>query len=93
MIESKKLQMAIAAVLLVFVLFLAKAVVTGCNHMTLCDAIYEYHMDCIRDGKEYQVEYDDKEDFFATLWRLWDWSDKRILPEEKYRIVKPYLGR
>lgn len=31
------------------------------------------------------------EDFDKTLFRLWDWGCTRIVPEDVYEVIKPYL--
>ena len=91
--ESIKLQMAFLAVFIVIGIFFAKTFVTGVNRWVIADAILAYQMECIYDGKEFCVTQDDQEDFNDTLWRLWDWSYNRILDEDKYRTIKPYIGR
>ena len=60
----------------------------------LNDAIYRHHVVCIMDGDYealYQVDYDDKEPYEATLFRLWDWGYSRILPKDKLEIIKPFI--
>lgn len=37
------------------------------------------------------VSYSDMESYDETDDRLWDWSYKRILPPEKFEIIKPYI--
>lgn len=91
--ESIKLQMAFLAVFIVIGIFWAKTFVTGINRWVIADAILAYQMERIYDGKEFCVTQDDQEDFNDTLWRLWDWSYNRILDEDKYRTIKPYIGR
>ena len=38
------------------------------------------------------VEYDDMEEYSVTMWRLWDWGYTRILPKEKFELVKKYIS-
>lgn len=26
-----------------------------------------------------------------TMWRLWDWGYKNILPKDDYELIKPYM--
>ena len=93
MVESKKTQ----AVILLFILFLltimAKAINAGVNHITITHAIYAYQMECIDDGEQYRVTGEGKEEFSKTMFRWWDWGHKRILSEEDYRIIRPYIGK
>ena len=57
-------------------------------------AIHEYKLMCIRnsdwDALHY-VEYEDEENYIKTFWRLWDWVYTRILPKDKFEIIKPYI--
>ena len=91
--EGKKAQMKYLAIILLIVLFFIKILVTGYHHWAIVDAIYVHNMECIEERREGRISYDAAEPFSDTLWRLWDWSGKRILDEETYRIVKPYIGK
>ena len=93
MVESKKLQIALLAVIVVIVLIYAKIVNSGLQHWKILDAILDYKLECIMEEKPCYVEYDDCETLGETFWRLWDWSEKRILDKDKYQLVKPYIGR
>ena len=93
MVESKKLQIALLAVIVVIALIYAKIVNSGLQHWKVLDAILDYKLECIMEDKPCFVEYDDREKLSDTFWRLWDWSEKRILPEDKYRTIKPYIGQ
>lgn len=93
MVESTKLQIALLAVIVVIPLIFAKIVNSGLQHMKILDAIIDYKLECIMEGKPCFVEYDDRETMGETFWRLWDWSEKRILDKNKYQLVKPYIGR
>ena len=93
MVESKRTFRTILSFWVVLALLIGKIVVTGVNHMSIVDAIYIYHMDCIENGGEYSVDYDDRERFSNTLFRWWDWSHKRIMTEDDYMLIKPYIGQ
>lgn len=92
MVESKKTQAAIAALLIIGVLFIARAITVGVYHIRMADAIYVYQLDCRRTDRDAEVWQEDKESYEDTYRRWWDWSDHRILPEDKYRLVRPYIG-
>ena len=92
MVESKKTQAAIAVLLIVCALFVLRAVVVGCYHLALCDAIYVYQLDCRATGRDADIRQEDKESYEDTYRRWWDWSDHNILPEDKYRRIRPYIG-
>lgn len=70
-----------------------KGCVTTAHHWRVNDAIYLYRMDCHANHVECEVSQDDMESFNETLWRLWDWSDKRILSREDYAKIENYIGQ
>lgn len=64
------------------------------QHMLITYAIGLYQLDKI-DKREYdyEVDFHDEEPYDKTLWRLWDWGYTRILPPEKFEIIKPYIAK
>ena len=93
MVESKKTQFIAAAVLILGLLIMAKAVSAGVNQMIVSDAIFAYQMDCIEEHRSFYVTYDNKESFTETMNRWWDWGYTRILDKYSYPYVEPYIGR
>ena len=93
MVESKKTQLRLLIGILLLLTFVAKTVVTGVNHWRIIDAIYAYRHECIVESRQASVNYADMEEYNESLWRLWDWSDRRILSAEDYKIIKPYIGQ
>lgn len=88
----KEIALIICIILATFLIVLAfKNENTLKNHLKIIDTIYRYHTDCIRQGIDPSVEYGDEEDYSTTLWRLWDWGYTRILPKDKFEIIKPYI--
>ena len=85
--------MIFANIYLVFAVFiLIKNVNAYCNGIKIINGIYLYIEDCHMNNKIVPaVHYDDMEGHVKTLFRLWDWSYKRILPKEKFEIIKPYI--
>lgn len=77
----------------IFALILLKNGVTFRHHERIIDAIYAYSMQLIEEGRweDIQVEFNDMEPYDRTMLRLWDWGPTRILPPEKYEIIKPYI--
>lgn len=61
------------------------------QHEKIDNAIYEYRRNCIRKKVAPAVNYDDEEDYDETLFRIWDWGYKNILPSEKYEIIKEFI--
>jgi hypothetical protein len=98
---------AFILVLLIGVLALIKNEVTFKNSTLIDYAINLYITDMIEKayeeacatGKDYdecykpEVCFNDTEDYNATLKRLWDWGYTRILPPEKFEIIKPYIEK
>lgn len=64
------------------------------NHKIILDAIYDYRIDMIVSGnyeKRNLVDYRDMETYNSTLFRFWDWGYTRILPKDKFELIKPYI--
>ena len=84
--------LAICAVMLAMCfIVMAKNIVTYERRVLIYDAIFRYHINCIRNKENICVDYDDTEDYDKTLWRLHDWGYKNILPPEKFAIIKPFI--
>lgn len=62
------------------------------NRIYIINAIFAYHVQCHHTGTEIEVSYEDMEDLNATTRRIWDWGYTRILPQEKFEIIKPYIN-
>ena len=93
MVESKATQVKTLAVFLSLCLILAKATNAFINQVTITHAIYAYHIECVKNHTTAHVTYDDKEDYYDTMNRWWDWGYKRILDGYEYKIIEPYIGR
>lgn len=64
------------------------------NRCIIIDAIFEYHIRVLNSFdtlRHFEVDYNDAEPYDKTLFRLYDWGYTRILPKEKYEIIKPYI--
>lgn len=81
------------AVALFVIVMMMKTAVTFWQQKRILDAVHRYNMNLIGEGRwnESEVHFCDMENFDDTLWRLWDWGYKRILPAEKMAIIMPYL--
>lgn len=66
---------------------------TSKNHMIILDAIYDYTVHLIHEGQydQIKVTFNDMETFDATQKRFWDWGYTRILPPEKFELIKPFI--
>lgn len=83
----------ITAIFMLLSLYLVKNETTCTNQLIITTAIGSYRLNCILNDQRPDVNYDDMESYTKTLWRLWDWGCKRILPKEKYEIIKDYIGK
>ena len=81
-----------AILVLTAIVDLVKNTVTFMNHNTIINAIHLYRMQCFYKTKEPLVSYEDMESYESTLFRLCDWGYKRILPPEKFEIIKPFIN-
>ena len=64
------------------------------NQMRIADAVYEYHMFVIRNHQDdFLVEYSDIEKYEETFCRFWDWGYTRLLPPDKFEIIKPFIKK
>ncbi len=77
------------------IIFGIKNEVTFKNDMIICNAIYAYLSHLIEEGQydpeNRPVTFEDMEDYDTTLYRIWDWGYTRILPPEKFELIKPYI--
>lgn len=80
----------IFASMILFVII--RGVITYKNYMKMIDAVYAYRKWCIAVNKKPLVDYDDLLPVRALFVRFWDFGHKHILPLDKYRYIKPYVG-
>lgn len=70
-------------------LFLIKNEVTRKCRIIIVEAIGAYLRDHINEVT--LVDFDDMESYDDTFNRIWDWGHTRILPKDKYELIKPYI--
>lgn len=78
----------------VCVILMVKNSVTFSMHNKITDAIFRYkiwHIDHGDMEAHSLVDFWDVESYEATLFRIWDWGYKRILPPEKFELIKPFI--
>lgn len=78
-----------ALLISIFLMFRNSKALSLRNHVRR--AILEYRMDCFVKGINPEIMYEDMESFYSTVFRFWDFSHKRILPKDKYKLIKKYL--
>ena len=84
-------QITIISVLSVFFI---KSLLSLYYHNKILDAILNYKLTNLDNLLAYdmsKVDFDDTEDIARTIFRIWDWGYKRILPKDKLEIIKPYI--
>ena len=76
------------------VVMLIKNEITYKNQEIILFAIHEYNEDMISRLKcSSCISYDEMEDYNSTLWRLWDWGYKHIVPPEIFEAIIPYINK
>lgn len=79
-------------IVLFCIMLLIKNEITFRNRCIIISSILAYQHDAIKHEEfSFDISGTDMEDYNKTLYRLWDWGYKRILPKEKYEIVKRYI--
>lgn len=57
-------------------------------------AIHGYNLRMIDNNtRENSIRFECMESFNSTLYRLWDWGCKRIVPNNIYEKIKPYMNK
>lgn len=85
---------AVSVILMIIIIYLTiKTRNAYKNQKKIMDAIYLYGVDTMKKygRNHFQVSFDDMESYNDTLYRFWDWGYTRILPKEKFEIIKPYI--
>lgn len=90
----KEIILGICYLALIFsFVILIKNNVTLNNHTIVGEAILAYRLHCIHNHTEAVVDWDDEESYNKTLFRIWDWGYTRILPPDKFEIIKPFIKK
>lgn len=62
------------------------------QRLIILHAFHKYVSVCINNGTQISFDvWDYIEDYSSTLYRLWDWGYTRILPPEKFELIKDYI--
>ena len=90
---------AVIAGTIACVFVVLKSEATYRAHNTICHAIYKYQMNRLENTNLIgtpifdEVDYTDMESYEKTFNRLYDWGYTRILPKDKFEIIKPFIGK
>ena len=64
------------------------------NQIIISDALYAYNMDVIKHGRyDATISFDCIESYWKTMFKLWDWGYKHIVPPEMFELIKPYINK
>ena len=77
--------------IMISIFALIKNEVTYRRHRTIAMAIYEYELYCLDHDLQVKVTYNDMESYDDTFKRFWDFGLTRILPKEKFDIIKWFI--
>lgn len=87
-----KITLVVCCIILLFGVFLLiKNEITLRNRIKINEAIYDYLCACAVFDPDSAVDFTDTEHYMRTLFRLWDFGYKRILPKDKFEVIKPYI--
>lgn len=85
----------VVAIWLCLIYLYTKNINTADNRRRVCDAIFLYNSDCIKNGtydyKKSDDLYNSLESYGKTLLRFWDWGCKKIVPAEVWEKIEPYM--
>lgn len=64
------------------------------NQSIILEAICKYELHLIKEERydEIRVSFKDMESYDATQRRWYDWGYTRILPSEKFELIKPFIN-
>lgn len=68
--------------------FLVRNLIVYRNYIKIIDAIFKYRIESFTNNS---VSYYHMESYLKILLRFLAFGYKHILPEEKYKIIEPYL--
>lgn len=78
--------------LMVCVYMLIKNKNTCTKRLVIIDAVSAYHTDCLISNRRCDWDlWDYIETYDETLYRWWDWGYTRILPPDKFELIKDYI--
>lgn len=63
------------------------------NRNKIIDAMYYCCVDNRLGAKEYLAMNSRMESYESTFLRLWDWGCTRIVDEETFELIKPYIKK
>ena len=89
-----KFILALSFLLIVYsIVMMVKSEVTFRQNVKIINGIYNYVLKCIDNLQEPLVYYSDMRSFDKSLYSLFDWGYKNILPKDKFEIIEPFIPK
>lgn len=64
------------------------------NHMIILNAIAKYNWAAIlEDQCDKRIEYACIESYYKTLFNLFDWGYKNLVPRDVYKRIEPFIDK
>ena len=80
--------------LILLCIFLAKNFNTLKKHEIISTAIFYYNCTAISERRfEDQISYYVMESYEKTLFRVWDWGYKNIVPPDVFEKIAPFIKK
>lgn len=73
------------------IILIVKDEITYRKRRKIIDAIHEYHNNCFVFNEKERVGYGDLHNYYAAVFRFWNWSYTSIIKKDKLKIIKPYI--
>ena len=78
-------------IVILCLVLIIKAEVGFRHHEMLLDAIQTYALESEEYDKSIEIMEHMRGSYPDTVFRLWDWGYKNILPKEDFELIKPYI--
>lgn len=81
-------------ILIVMVILYFKNSNTYKNHIILLNAIAEHNRAAIlEDQRDKCISYECIESYYKTLFNLFDWGYKNLVPRDVYKRIEPFIDK
>lgn len=81
-------------ILIAMVILLLKNNNTYKNHIILLNAIAEHNSAAmLEDQYDKRISYECIESYYKTLFNLFDWGYKNLVPRDVYKRIEPFIDK
>lgn len=81
-------------ILIAMIILLLKNNNTYKNHIILLNAIAEHNRVAIlEDQCDKRISYECIESYYKTLFNLFDWGYKNLVPRDVYKRIEPFIDK